>query len=94
MAAPLLVMAHDCARRTAWLPDLGLGQYEAIFRENAINEKVQAARVRAVRHQAHRRQHRQAAKHSCALSINVKHKVYLHLPHSVRCLNIMRFGEA
>jgi hypothetical protein len=28
------------------------------------------------------------------LSINVKHKVDLHLPHSVRCLNIMRFGEA
>ena len=24
----------------AWLQDLGLGQYDAIFRENAINEKV------------------------------------------------------
>jgi SAM domain (Sterile alpha motif) len=24
----------------AWLRDLGLGQYEATFRENAINEKV------------------------------------------------------
>jgi hypothetical protein len=24
----------------AWLRDLGLGQYEAAFRENAINEKV------------------------------------------------------
>jgi hypothetical protein len=43
---------------------------------------------------AHRRQHRQAAKHSCAPSINVKHKVDLHLPHSARCLNVIRFGEA
>jgi hypothetical protein len=24
----------------AWLRDLGLGEYEATFRENAINEKV------------------------------------------------------
>jgi hypothetical protein len=42
----------------------------------------------------HRRQHRQAAKRSCALSINVKHKVDLHLPHLARCLNVIRFGEA
>ena len=43
---------------------------------------------------ADRGEHRQAAKHSCAPSINVKHKVDLHLPHSLCCLNIMRFGEA
>jgi hypothetical protein len=52
------------------------------------------AQLSSARGPAHRRQHRQAAKHSCALSINVKHKVDLHLPHSVCCLNIMRFGEA